>query len=199
MSVDRERTRWFLRNILPHEPALRAWLGRRPVLGLDVDDIVQETYAVFADMQSVEHVRFPRAYLFQVSRSIVTAHLRRARVVSIQIGHDCDLFDLADDAPGPECAAIARDELRQLASAIGSMPPKTQQAFILRRVDQLSQREIAARMAVSENTVEKHISKGLRILSQWFAHGGDSVPDTSTGTDEEYVSGNGRARNQSTH
>ena len=168
-------------------------------MGLDVDDVVQETYAVFADMQSVEHVRFPRAYLFKVARSIVAAHLRRARVVSIQIGHDFDLFDLADDAPGPECAVIARDELRQLASAIGSMPPKTQQAFILRRVDQLSQREIAARMAVSENTVEKHISKGLRILSQWFAHGGDSVPDTSIAADKGYVSGNDRARNQSTH
>ncbi len=63
-SIDRERTRWFLRNVLPHEPALRGWLTRNPVSGIDADDIIQESYSILAEMEAVDMIRYPRAYLF---------------------------------------------------------------------------------------------------------------------------------------
>lgn len=198
-AIDRERTRWFLRNILPHEQALRNWLARRQPLGLDLDDIIQESYAILADLETVEDIRFPRAYLFQVARSVITRHVRRARVVSIRTMDDLADFDPADDYPSPERIAIDRDQLRRLAEAIASMPGRTQEAFVLRRVDGLSQREISARMAISENTVEKHISRGLRFLVDWFGHGGNALAEASTLRDSEIVSLDDRARIQSVH
>ena len=39
-----ERAIWLGRHVLPHEPALRAWLRRRRLGGLEIDDIIQETY-----------------------------------------------------------------------------------------------------------------------------------------------------------
>jgi len=110
-AIDRERTRWFLRNVLPHEPALRSWLGRRQPLGLDVDDIIQESYAILADLDTIEDIRNPRAYLFQVARSVITRYVRRARVVSIHTVEDLGELELADDRPSPEQVAIDRDEL----------------------------------------------------------------------------------------
>ncbi|MCW4461096.1 RNA polymerase sigma factor [Sphingomonas sp. BT-65] len=178
-AIDRDRTRWFLRNILPHEQALRTWLTRRQPMGLDVDDIIQEAYAILADLETVEEIRFPRAYLFQVARSVITKHVRRARVVSIRTMDDLTELEHADDRPSPECIAIDRDQLRRLAEAIGAMPDRTQEAFMLRRVEGLPQREIAARMAISENTVEKHISRGLRFLVDWFGHGGNALAEAS--------------------
>lgn len=198
-AIDRERTRWFLRNILPHEQGLRNWLARRQPLGLDLDDIIQESYAILADLETVEDIRFPRAYLFQVARSVITRHVRRARVVSIRTMDDLADFDPADDYPSPERIAIDRDQLRRLAEAIASMPGRTQEAFVLRRVDGLSQREISARMAISENTVEKHISRGLRFLVDWFGHGGNALAEASTLRDSESVSLDERARIQSVH
>lgn len=198
-AIDRERTRWFLRNILPHEQGLRSWLARRQPLGLDLDDIIQESYAILADLETVEDIRFPRAYLFQVARSVITRHVRRARVVSIRTMDDLADFDPADDYPSPERIAIDRDQLRRLAEAIASMPGRTQEAFVLRRVDGLSQREISARMAISENTVEKHISRGLRFLVDWFGHGGNALAEASTLRDSESVSLDERARIQSVH
>ncbi|MDQ0251481.1 RNA polymerase sigma-70 factor (ECF subfamily) [Sphingomonas kyeonggiensis] len=198
-AIDRERTRWFLRNVLPHEPALRSWLGRRQPLGLDVDDIIQESYAILADLDTVEDIRNPRAYLFQVARSVITRHVRRARVVSIHTVEDLGELELADDRPSPEQIAIDRDELGRLAQAIGAMPAKTQEAFMLRRVEGLSQREISARMAISENTVEKHISRGLRFLIDWFGHGGKALAKASREREMEIASFDGRARNQSIH
>jgi len=198
-APDRERTRWFLRNILPHEPGLRAWLARRNPLGLDVDDIIQEAYAILADLDRVDMIVNPRAYLYQVARSVVSRQLRRARVVPIHAVDDISQFQHADDRPSPEQIAIDRDELGQLARAIGAMPSKTQQAFILRRVDGLPQREIAARMAISENTVEKHISRGLRFLIDWFGHGGKALAEGSRKTELEFPFLDDQTRNQSRH
>lgn len=197
-AIDRERTRWFLRNILPHEQALRSWLTRRQPLGLEADDIIQEAYAILADLETVEEIRFPRAYLFQVVRSVITRHVRRARVVSIRTIDDLD-HEPADDYPSPERIAIDRDQLRRLAEAIASMPDRTQEAFVLRRVDGLSQREISARMAISENTVEKHISRGLRFLVDWFGHGGNALAEASRVRDSKSMSLDERARIQSVH
>lgn len=198
-AIDRERTRWFLRNILPHEPALRTWLARRRPVGLEIDDILQEAYAILADLESVDDIRHPRAYLFQVARSVVARQVRRARVVPIHAVEDLTEFDQADAYPSPEQIAIDRDQLGRLAQAIRAMPAKTQEAFVLRRVEGISQREISGRMAISESTVEKHISRGLRFLLDWFGHGGKSLPDASKETELEISSLDGRSRNQSIH
>lgn len=196
-AIDRDRTQWFLRNILPHEPALRQWLSRRRTLGIEPDDIIQEAYAIFADLGSIAEIRHPRAYLFQVARSVIGRHVRRSRVVSIHMMDDLHALDPADEAPSPERIAIDRDQLRWLAQAIGAMPAKAQQAFVLRRVDGLSQREIAARMAISENTVEKHIARGLRFLTDWFSHGGKALPEGSPYPEQENAASDDRARIQS--
>jgi RNA polymerase sigma-70 factor (ECF subfamily) len=104
-----------------------------------------------------------------------------------------------DERPAPALVALERDELRRLAQAIGAMPAKTQEAFILRRVEGLSQREISARMAISENTVEKHISRGLRFLIDWFGHGGKALAKASRDKEMEVATFDGRTRNQSIH
>jgi RNA polymerase sigma-70 factor (ECF subfamily) len=50
--VDQQRALWLAEHVLAHEAALRAWLVRRIPRGagpyLEVDDVVQETYAVLA-------------------------------------------------------------------------------------------------------------------------------------------------------
>jgi RNA polymerase sigma-70 factor (ECF subfamily) len=199
-TIDRERTQWFLRNILPHEAGLRGWLAcHQPPKGLEVEDVIQEAYAILADLETVEDIRFPRAYLFQVARSVITRHVRRARVVSIHLLDDLTRLEEADDAPSPERIAIDRDQLRWLAAAIAAMPAKTQEAFVLRRVEGLSQREISKRMAISENTVEKHISRGLRFLIEWFGDGGKAPAETSKERQPEFAPSDGPTRVQSVH
>jgi len=198
-GIDRARTHWFLRNILPHEPALRRWLARSPVPGVDPDDVIQEAYTVLAELPSIEGILHPRAYLFQVARSLVVRHIRRARIVSITAIDNLESLDRADDGATPEQQAIDRDELRRLAVAIAAMPGKTQEAFILRRVRGLSQRQIASEMQISENTVEKHISRGTRFLIKWFGDGGNARSHASRDVELEIASSDGRTRNESRH
>lgn len=194
-----EKTRWFLNYILPHEPGLRAWLGRKQRAGIDVDDVIQEAYAVLAARESVQDIRHPRAYLFQVAHSIVVKHIRRARIVSIQAAEDLEGFDPADEAASPEQTLIDRDELRRLAEVIAAMPGQTRQAFILRRVHGLSQRQIAVRMRLSESTVEKHIARGVRSLIDWHRHGGNQGAQRSNEMKMEDCAAHDRKRDKSVH
>jgi RNA polymerase sigma-70 factor (ECF subfamily) len=198
-GADRQRTRWFLRNILPHEPALRGWLSRSTPSGVDPDDVIQEAYTILAELETVDAIRHPRAYLFQVARSVIMRHVRRARIVPIHTVDDLERLEHFDDAASPEQHTIDRDELRQLARAIAAMPLKTREAFVLRRVDGLPQREIAARMRITENTVETHISRGILFLIDWFGRSGNKRSQTSRNTESEIASLDGRARHQSRH
>ena len=185
-NVSGQRALWLADFILPHEPALRAWLHGRLGATMEVDDIVQETYAVLAAMDDVDHVRNPRAYLFTAARSVVLQNLRRARIVSIEVVAEIDRLPMAADERSPERYADARQQLRLLALVLASLPAKCREAFALRKVDGLSQREVAQRMGISENTVEKHVGKGLRILMHAFGHEGSSavqsLSELATGT-----------------
>lgn len=180
--IGRERTLWLMQHVLPHEPALRAWLKRKPAGTLEVDDIVQETYAILAALESVDQIRNPKNYCFQTAYSVIVTHLRRSRIVAIRTMADVDLLGVMIDEPSLEQQIADRDELRQVAEAIASLPEKCREVFTLRRVEGLPQRQIAERLGISENTVEKHVAKGIRLLMQVFGRGGKSGDYSSKGT-----------------
>jgi RNA polymerase sigma factor (sigma-70 family) len=178
-AITAERARWLAVNVIPHEATLRAWLRRKASLGFDVDDIVQETYAILAAKQTVEGVQNPKSYVFQVAYSIMLKQLRQSRVVPIAAVADIGSLDAVVDDPSPEDAVMASDELKRVQLAIEAMPRQTRAAFILRRVEGLSQQEIARRMNLSEHTIEKHISRGIKLLLAEFGRGGGSLTSGS--------------------
>lgn len=168
-GISEDRARWLASQILPHEPALRSSLKRMVRAQVEIDDVIQETYAVIATLEDVAHMRHPRAYLFTVARSIVLQQLRRARVVSIEAVAEIDQLDITHDERSPDRHAVAGQQLRRIAELLAGLPRRRCEAFLLRRVEGLSQREIAQRMGISENTVEKHIGKCLKQLLQAMA------------------------------
>jgi RNA polymerase sigma factor (sigma-70 family) len=177
--ISDERAQWLAAHIVPHEAALRAWLKGKTSPGCDVDDIVQETYAILATKRAVDTINNPKTYAFQVAYSVILQQLRHSRVVPIAAVADIAALETPVDEPSLEDAAIARDELRQVEIAIDALPRQTRTAFILRRVEGLSQQAIARRMGLSEHTIEKHISRGIKLLLAQFGRGGNSAVQAS--------------------
>ncbi len=196
MIPPHERSSWLARHILPHEPALRAWLFRRRVNGLETDDIIQETYAVLAALPAVEHIASPRAYAFQTANSIILRHLRRAQIVRIDAIGDVESLDAALDEPSPEQQASARQDLRRVNELIAALPAKRREAFMLRKVEGLSQRNVALQMGISESTVEKHISRALRTLMAAMKTGGTAMSQASNPPEDRDLLKNDQPRVQ---
>lgn len=178
-------------------PVLRRWLRGWRLGTLDVDDIVQETYAVLASRASVDEIRNPRAYCFQTARSVILMHLRRDKVVSIRAVEDLDRLGPVVDDPSPEQQVSDREQLHRLVDALGELPEHGRQAVLLRFVEGLTQREIGSRMGISENAAQKHIVKSVQKLMNIFGRGGKDVVQASITESKRHIIRNGHARIQS--
>ena len=65
-----------------------------------------------------------------------------------------------------ENAIFLKDLSLALEKALSELPEKTQEVYRLSRFDNLSGREIAERIGLSEKSVEYHISQSLKFLRQ---------------------------------
>jgi RNA polymerase sigma-70 factor (ECF subfamily) len=92
--------------------------------------------------------------------------LRRQSVVSLETMADFDWSNVSDDKPSSEACVAARQELRLLQAALDELPPRCRQIVVMRKVEGLSQKEVANRMGVAVDTVENQVAKGMRLLTQ---------------------------------
>jgi RNA polymerase sigma-70 factor (ECF subfamily) len=184
VEISEERALWVADHVLPHEPVLRAWLRRRRVPEADIDDLVHDTYAKLFALESFSNIRDPKSYTFQAAWSIYVSRVRRAQIVSIRTIANFDQLAVEAPGPSPERQLQDREELELLAAALAALPVKCREAFILRRVEGLSQREVAEKLGISEKTVEKHMARGIRHLMDIFGRGGKQGVQASIGEPE---------------
>ena len=59
---------------------------------------------------------------------------------------------------------MARQELKLLEEAITQLPEGCRNVLLLRKIEQLSHREIAERLSIAVSTVEKQHARALRLL-----------------------------------
>ena len=164
---------WFADEILVHEEALLHFLARAWPQRDEVHDLRQEIYVRVYEAAGKALPMQPKAFLFATARHLLTDRIRRGKVVSIEpVGDFERLLVLVDDV-SPERWCGGRQALMRLADAFDRLPDRCREVVWLRRVEHLSQREVAARLGISEKTVEKHIAKGMRLLAGHF-YGGDS-------------------------
>ena len=156
---------WFVREILVHEAALLRYLQRIRPHGEDLLDLRQDVYVRVYDAARKALPATPKAFLFASARNLVTDRLRRGRVVSIETLGDPDSLNVMVDELSPERRCDGHQALRRMADAFDRLPDRCREVVWLRRIEELPQKAVAARLGISEKTVEKHIAKGMRLLA----------------------------------
>lgn len=185
MTVDYgAKADWLGRHILPHEAMLRRWLTSRELQGLEVEDIIQDTYTRILSLDVFDHITSPRTYAFQVASSVMMDYLRRQKVVAFDTVADVDALGGFAEDPSPERVTVARDELRQLAKVLAALPQRVAEVFRLRRIEGLSQRDTAQQLGIAESTVEKHMARGVMLMAEWFGHSGSPPSPPSNRGDQ---------------
>lgn len=183
---------WFKREIVVHEAALMRFLRRCWPHAQDLHDLRQETYIRVYEAAARSRPVQPKAFLFATAKHLITDRMRRQRVVTIDTVGDLATLDVIIDDVSPERRLGARQELRELARAFDQLPEKCRETVWLRRVDRLPQKQVAARLGVTEKTVEKHLMKGMRLLTEALL--GLSAPETSEDESAQFESRQGRGQ-----
>lgn len=148
--------------------ALRSTLARAVshiVPPREIEDIVQETYVRVCQVENQSDILHPRSFMLKTARNLALDHIKRAESrLSVSLDDDLEgeLLNLTTRDDETYDRAVANQEFGHFCEAVRLLPIQCRKAFVLRKVYGYSQKEIAASLAISENTVEKHIATGIK-------------------------------------
>ena len=157
--------RWFVDHVLPLEAELMRFLRRSWRNPGDLADLRQETLVRAYEAGLRETPLQTRPFVYTIARNLMTDRLRRARVVSIDFVEDLAGLNVLSEEPRADEIVSAREQLQQFAAAAARLPPRCREVMMLRKVEGLSQREVALRLGITEDTVERQVSKAMRALA----------------------------------
>jgi RNA polymerase sigma factor (sigma-70 family) len=172
---DPETATWFSTQVQPHEPALRAYLHGFVQL-TDIDDLVQETYVRLLKARERGPIGSPRGLLFATARNATYDLFRRRAVAQTSSVAEIDCSRVFDEAPGVAETVSRRQETDLLEAAIKTLPHRCREILVLRKFHNLSHREIARKLGISEHTVEAQLTKALHRCEEFFARHGALPP-----------------------
>jgi RNA polymerase sigma factor (sigma-70 family) len=125
-------------------------------------DIVQEVFVSLWSNAGKQPVTQLRAYLQQACRFQVYKQLQRRK-------NDASFYDRLAKATGDivaENGALEKEYRQQVSKVIAGLPAIYQETFLLSREGQLTYRQIADQLHISEKAVEKRMSKSLQYLRE---------------------------------
>ncbi|ATQ67427.1 MULTISPECIES: RNA polymerase sigma factor [Methylosinus] len=158
-----EKPTSFRELFLRHRRGLLDYLRRR-VGPEDASDLLQETFVRALRRERFDTVEDPPAFLKQIAVNLSRDLARRRESEARYFVAGEDAEDIVDPTIAPDDLHEASERARRFLAAVEALPPKCRQAFVLRRFEDLSHDEIAARLGVTRNMVEKHLRLALERL-----------------------------------
>ncbi len=150
-------------------------------------DIAHEAFLRFAIYEQRAAINDPKAMLFRIALNAETDYFRqhaRQRDALIQQQHELAIAEQA--APCREDEASFEDRLCEVKKVIETLPAKRRDVLLLSVFYKYTNRQIAAKLGVSEGCVRQHYSRALRDCRKALA--GDeatSANETRTGSENK--------------
>lgn len=148
--------------LLQYGPALRRYFQRRGNAA-DADDLVQDVFMRLQMRGADSRIENVEGYLFRIAANVLATRSQRA---SWRWGAQEPLeeIDGLTDEISPERILVSKDAIAFIGLALADLPPRSAQAFFLRRFEQLSQEAVAEQMGISVKAVEELMRRALRHL-----------------------------------
>jgi RNA polymerase sigma-70 factor, ECF subfamily len=148
---------------------LAKWLSGN---GADAEDIVQEaTLRALAALETTVPLK-ARAWWLAIVRNTALTWMGRHRPKAlVLVGDDDAALDAIDPGLDPEAQVIQREEGERVRRAIAALPSPLRETLLLREIDELDYREIAAATEAPMGTVMSRLARARAMLAQMLGKG----------------------------
>jgi RNA polymerase sigma factor (sigma-70 family) len=154
----------FEEAVMPHLDAaynLARWLTRNEA---DAQDMVQEAYLRALRFFGGFHGTDARAWLLTIVRNTCYTWLKRNRSPELSGDFEEAVLTKESDEPDPEVTHVLRVQSQLINEAIEKLPIEFREVVILRELEELSYKEIAAITGIPIGTVMSRLSRARKRL-----------------------------------
>mgnify|MGYP003676836651 CR=1 FL=1 len=152
-SRNHDQSHWFSNEVHPHESALRSYVKNQFPKIRDVDDVVQESFLKIWSAHAKKPILSAKAFLFRIARHSAIDLIRRSK--------NSPINDVGDGSSVVDVVSVA-EKKRMVIKAIDALPSRCREVFIMRKLKNMPQSEVALALGVSERTVETQLSRGMK-------------------------------------
>lgn len=144
-------------------PALMSFFLRRVRDHAEAEDLTQEVFArLLGSNETI--TTSPDAYVFQTASNLLADRARRARVRADYRDSIGQSEDYGVEPLDPHRHVAGRAALETFAQSLDDLPERTRTIFMLYRLENVSQADIAEALGISSSAVKKHVAKAMAFL-----------------------------------
>ncbi|WP_346766595.1 RNA polymerase sigma factor [Paraglaciecola sp. 20A4] len=135
----------------------------------EIEDVVQETYVRICQAKNTEKILSKKSFMYTTAKNLALDYQKKAATKLLDDKVEwSERESFIDDENYDRVLndVIANDEFSTFCEAVRQLPTQCRKVFVLKKVYGYTQKEIAKDMGLSESTVEKHISAGLKRCIQ---------------------------------
>ena len=162
-TEERER---FEHALLPHLDAaynLARWLTHDDH---DAEDLVQAAYLRALKFFGGFHGANARAWLLAIVRNACYTWLEQKRVRGPATAFDEEIHGVESDAMDPEKRLLREEDQQSVRRAVEELPVELREVVVLRELEGLSYKEIAAIAGIPLGTVMSRLARARERLQQ---------------------------------
>lgn len=159
----------FEHTVLPHLDAaynLARWLTRNEH---DAEDVVQEAYLRAWKFFGGFHGEDSRPWLLTIVRRTCYTWLQQNRAHELVTVFDEEHHNIESSGANPETLLLQRMNAEVLRQALEALPVEFREVVVLRELEGLSYKDIAAIADVPLGTVMSRLARARKRLQQWLA------------------------------
>jgi RNA polymerase sigma-70 factor (ECF subfamily) len=158
------KLRRFEQTVLPHLDAaynLARWLTRNEQ---DAEDIVQEACLRAFKFFDSFHSTDSRPWLLTIVRNTYYTWRQQERVSELTTSFDEELHSTDSEASNPEALLLQSIDSQLLKAALENLPVEFREVIMLRELEGLSYKEIAAIVSIPLGTVMSRLARARKRL-----------------------------------
>ena len=138
------------------------------------EDLTQDVLLKVVRACERDQIERADSYVFKVAINLLRDHRRRlmragpAVFLPIEADVDGQLESQLVEAISPERVLLSEDSLADVLRSLAELGELTRNIFILFRLENMKQKDIAALYGIGQSTVEKHVMKAVLHLASRY-------------------------------